>query len=439
MVRKTIDTLENVFLGMAGPQKRLTAACACTVEAEKDVSEHWLTRPGWRTLRVARITAWPGGGEGGEWPDDKAPAKQAWDEWNTIRLERGERAAIKHYRAHKAALTAGMAVSWPERYDRKRGDPDALYAAMWDYYDKGPDVFARGQQNQPLKRQHSIYLLTPEIVQSRAQDRAPGVVPDWAQVVVAATDINPSYALTSVVVAFGANQTAAVVWYGLHRMEVGKEATEIERRRIIYEHLAAHGRELAGLPCRPAAWYIDGGGSPEGCVIQLAFNAPQICGITASATFGRGWRNYRPTAKATYRVRVGEQLHQVYDTPEWTPNPTTKELEKVPRRWIVYNADYWREVAQRGWTGEPGAPGSCSLPRGTHADFAAQVTREQLAGKDEIGGRTVWVWNTAPGPHDYGDCMHMAYMGAAVAGIGTGGQVVVAKRANQRRVRHVAV
>jgi hypothetical protein len=52
------------------------------------------------------------------------------------------------------------------------------------------------------------------------------------------------------------------------------------------------------------------------------------------------------------------------------------------------------------------------------------VTREQLAGKDDVGGRTVWVWNTAPGPHDYGDCMHMAYMGAAVQGIGTGGQVV---------------
>ena len=81
----------------------------------------------------------------------------------------------------------------------------------------------------------------------------------------------------------------------------------------------------------------------------------------------------------------------------------------------------WREVAQRGWTGEPGAPGSCSLPAGNHADFATQVTREQLAGKDDIGGKQVWVWNTAPGPHDYGDCMQMVYMAAASVGIGTGG------------------
>jgi len=428
-VRKTIDTLENVFLGMAGPQKRLTAACACTVEADNDVSEHWLSRPGWKTLRVSRITSWPGGGEGGDWPDLKAPVVAAWDEWNRIRLENGERAAIKHYKANKAELTAGMAVSWPERYDRGRGDPDAMYAAMWDRYDKGPEVFARGQQNLPLKRGVSVYTLTPAIVQSRAQpDRAPGVVPDWAQTVIAATDINPSYALSSVVVAFGATQTAAVCWYGLFKsppLPVPKECTEIEKRRIIYEALAIHGRQIAGLPCRPATWFIDGGGSPEGCVIQFAFNAPQICGLQAWCTFGRGWKTYRPTAKATYRVTVGEQLHKV--------------SERRDRQWIIYNADYWREIYQRGFTGEPGAPGSCSLPAGNHSDFAAQLCREQLAGKDDIGGRMVWVWNTAPGPHDYGDCMHMAYMGAAVAGIGTGGQVVRPANRQRRRPSGVTV
>jgi hypothetical protein len=99
----------------------------------------------------------------------------------------------------------------------------------------------------------------------------------------------------------------------------------------------------------------------------------------------------------------------------------------------VYHADYWREVAQRGWTGEPGAPGSCSLPAGNHADFATQVTREQLAGKDDIGGKAVWVWSVAPGPHDYGDCMHMAYMGASVCGIGTGGVVRGPPKKNNRR------
>jgi hypothetical protein len=58
---------------------------------------------------------------------------------------------------------------------------------------------------------------------------------------------------------------------------------------------------------------------------------------------------------------------------------------------------------------------------GHHRELADQICREQLRGKEEIGGRMVWVWDTAPGKHDYGDSMAMGYMGAAMLGIGTGG------------------
>jgi hypothetical protein len=116
----------------------------------------------------------------------------------------------------------------------------------------------------------------------------------------------------------------------------------------------------------------------------------------------------------------GEQAHRV--------------IERRDRQWIVWNADFWREVAQQGWAGEPGAPGSCSLPAGNHGDFADQICREQLAGKDEVAGRMVWIWNTLPGAHDFGDCMAMAYMGASWAGIGTGGA-----KAAPKTVAHVAI
>ncbi len=412
MVSKTIDRLENVFLGMAGPQKRLAAACACTVEARGDVSEHWLDRPGWRTMRIARITSWPGGGSGGDWPDEDRPEKSLWDEWNEVRLEQGEKAAVQFYLDRKKAMTKDMTVSWGHRYDKGRGEPDAMYSAMRERYDKGADVFSRAQQNDPLKRGVTLYTLTPEIVQSRATDRAAGVVPDWAQTVVAATDVNMSYALSSVIVAFGRDQTAAVAWYGLYEkppLPIRNEETEIEQRRKLYDALAKHGREIASLPCRPNHWVIDGGGSPEGTVIQLAFNAPKICGLNATCCFGRGWYQYRPTSRKKHKVYLGEQWHRV--------------MERRDRQWVIYHADYWREIAQRGWTGEPGAPGSCSLPKGKHNDFALQVTREILEDKGEgRSGRMEWTYSKAGGQkHDYGDCMHMAYMAAAMMGIGTGG------------------
>ena len=97
------------------------------------------------------------------------------------------------------------------------------------------------------------------------------------------------------------------------------------------------------------------------------------------------------------------------------------EFDVRGRKWVAWNADYWREAAQKAWTGSVGAPGSCSLPAGNHRDFAEQVCREQLAGKGEVGGAMVWTWNTLPGRHDFGDCMAMLFMGAAWQGIGTSG------------------
>ena len=91
------------------------------------------------------------------------------------------------------------------------------------------------------------------------------------------------------------------------------------------------------------------------------------------------------------------------------------------RKWFAWQADYWREVAQRAWLGSVGAPGSVSLFRGQHREFADQIAREQLKGKAEIGGQMFWNWHTQPGPHDYGDVMAQAFAAAAWGGIGTGG------------------
>jgi hypothetical protein len=402
-VADTCDVIDGDVAGVgeAGSQVPMLMSGNCIVP--DDVMAHYLASREWHGLRVPCVLTWPDG-----WEDDKSECRKLWREWYD-RLT-GNDGAAQFYRKNRKRMVAGMKLSAPAAFRRAEKTRDPLLGAMRAYHKMGHDAFMAERQQDPQRRAHSVYLLTPEIVQSRAQDRGPGVVPDWAQIVVAATDINPSYALTTAVVAFGANQVAAVLWYGLHKMTVAKETTEIEKRRIIYEHLAAHGRELAGLPCRPGSWFIDGGGSPEGCVIQFAFNAPQICGLTAACCFGRNAQQFRPVTKATYRVRQGEQYQHV--------------SERRDRQWIIYNADYWREISQRGWTGEPGAPGSCSLPKGNHADFAYQCTREPLEKKGPgLRGNLEWAYHKTNDVHDYGDCMHMAYMGAAVAGIGTGGQV----------------
>jgi len=162
---------------------------------------------------------------------------------------------------------------------------------------------------------------------------------------------------------------------------------------------------------------VDAGGSAFDVVLRFCAESIRACGLQATPATGRGARNYKPWGKSIIG-KPREQCHMASDV--------------RGRKWVAWHADYWREQAQKAWTGSAGAPGSCSLPAGHHTEFGEQICREQLAGKGEIGGAMQWVWHTQPGRHDYGDCMAMVFMGAAWGGIGTGG-------GETRRPRKVAV
>ena len=89
--------------------------------------------------------------------------------------------------------------------------------------------------------------------------------------------------------------------------------------------------------------------------------------------------------------------------------------------------------------GDVGAPGTCTLPAGSHDKFAAQYCNERLAGKGEVGGKIVWNYTRVPGKNDFLDAMAQGYALGAFNGIGTGGTVARPKQVNRRRVRHVKV
>lgn len=412
---KVIRKIDYDLRSLSGPMRRLAVMAAVTVVRDGDVATKLLERPGTQGIRLGQINHWPE-----DWNKKDSKSKQAWDEWRDEQLEGladkdgGERARV-YYRKHKRKLSAGFQVSWKHRYhhgdENRPSDPDALFSAMWDYYDLGEDAFMAERQNTPIKHGVSLYTLNADVIKSRQdKDRQPFVIPDWSKLVVTATDINPSYGLSSVTLSFGSDQTAAVLWYGIYEdapLPVTAEMTEAQTAQIIYEALVLHGKQLAASACVPETWVIDAGGSAFDVVIRFCKNSKKTCGLEAIPATGRASRKYRPFGRNVLG-KPREQCHQRCD-----PNR---------RKWVVWNADYWRELAQKGWTGSIGAPGSCTLFAGHHQDFPEQICREQLQGKAEVGGQMIWVWNTQPGKHDYGDCMAMAYMGAAWNGIGTGGR-----------------
>jgi hypothetical protein len=379
---------------------------AVTCVARGDIAEYLLEREGTEAVRYGQIMRWPDG-----WTEHESAARVAWREWNEARLagmasdDDGE-AAREYYRQHRATMTQGMEVSWPERV--APNDVDALYTAIWDYHDLGEAAFMAERQNQPLAETITLYNLSPSVILGRVDNnRAANDLPEWARTVILSTDINRSYAISNVLLAFGADQRAAVLDYWQTPIAANDEMTPAEIKRIAIEGLGTVGRQVLARPHLPRLWVIDGGGTPQDTVNDFAGVSVRSFGLQAIAAYGRGSRNYRPTAPGKGRGRSdAEEAHIVIDG---------------MRRWAIWNADYWREQAQRGWTGTLGAPGTVDLPAGRHMGFAEEICREQLVGKNEVGGKMIWLWNTLPGAHDYGDCMAQGYMGAALLGIGTGG------------------
>jgi hypothetical protein len=427
LVRKTVERIESDLFNLAGPETRLSVMTACTVIESGDVSEHFLTHPDFEAVRCGQVVTWPAGFE-----DKASEARKLWEAWNVERVEGmaghdGGKRARAFYRKHKVTLTAGLSVSWAHRYDRRRNDPDARFAALWDYYRMGEAAFMSERQNTPLKTETTVYDLTPELVASRVHPgRRRCDVPAEARLLIAGTDLN-HYGLHSAVAGFGNDGTAWLAWYGRHdgdgRGIVPKDCPEPEAKRRMFEALTLHGQELAGLPLlrdgqsmRPGLWIVDAGYMPD--VVRRYVDGPgRALGIPVLPARGFNADKYRPEGRGT----IGRPREQCHFTES-----------AVAGRFVAFNACYWREVTQRAFLASPNAPGSLSFFEGRHAEFAEHVTRERLIEKLQGQYGPVWRWRTAPGWHDYLDALVMCFVGAAWGGIGTGGYVEPPKPTRKR-------
>ena len=406
-IADTIAIIDGDVGGCGDSGRDLPMLLACNCIERGDVADHYLNHSEWKALRIPCIETWPDG-----WDEPNSAARAAWDEWAEIWRGGGDDLAF--YKKNKAVMTTGMVLSAPAAFKGAEKCPDAFYGVIRMFYRMGREAFMAERQQapvDPIAEAGGPYSLTSEIIQSRTDPtRKMGERPDWVTRVVASTDINPSHALTTVVVGFGEDQSAAVLWYGLHRLSIPGDTPAPELARALFEQLAIHGKALAGLPVVPEVWAIDAGGANFDAVIRFSETSARLCGIPAHGFTGRSAKFYRPYGKHVSGT-PREQCHGCLD-------------RKLGRhiRWVAWNSDYWKEVAQRAWLGEIGSPSAISLFDGLHSEFAAQVSNERLLGKGDVGGQTFWNWVRVPGRNDFGDATAQAYALAAYGGTGTGGQ-----------------
>ena len=410
-VRKIIEIIEGDLFSLAGPAKRLSVMAACTIIEQGDVACYLLQNPDFTAVITSQITAWPSG-----WDDTKSATRKLWDEWNKTRIDamadgNGGKPAQSFYRANKQAMTEGMQVSWAARFDKRRGDPDARYAAMLDFYRIGERAFMAERQNQPLAQgEASILDLPVDHVARRVNGLDRLVAPEDAVAVAGMVDTNGDH-LRWALAAVSNTRALSIVDYGMYPggnqlLLTGKESEAVELMRGL-TGLDAHLQSLTitrnGQPMRVEIMMLD-----VGYLMQPSFDwiraIHRVSGIPWIASRGWGSRNYRPGKTAIGTPGDGFHLS------EW----------QGKGRAISHDADLWRHRMQKGFLLPAGAPDSITLygTEGQHHDvLAAGICCERLVAYAMTDAGPLYKWQNTPGErNDWGDVCTGLYVAAARLG-----------------------
>ena len=405
-VADTLKQIDTQWQCLAGPDKRISMMVACTIYAPDDVGESLGKRRNTVFVRIPRVTSWPVGFEKAE-----SLTRQLWDRWFDLYDDDKTRdMAFRFYRQNRAAMTNGFTVSWKYRFDRSKGDPDALFSAMVDYYTKGREAFFSEYQNQPVAHETKYYELTPQCILKHQIELHENEIPEDTVYAVLTTDINYSYGLTYEAAAFNREGRCHVFAEGVWCQEPlpisAKNTNQEQRQRLVKKALEVMAEWVDLQPWKLDVWYIDAGGEQFETVTSFC-RAAKKNGKLGRAMIGRAGKTYDPSVKTC----VGRVRGRVYAC-------FTRESGK----WYCFDADYYKELGQTSWITPEGEPGSATIYKGSHRDYADQMCREVLEAKGVImgrGGRTtvVYKWNTLPGKHDKLDTHAMAYAGAGYAGM----------------------
>lgn len=140
-------------------------------------------------------------------------------------------------------------------------------------------------------------------------------------------------------------------------------------------------------------------------------NCIRLVGIKAAAFVGRASTNFNPLVRSRLRDAIGQTV--------LCGNDSERQKAGSGNKYTFFDADTYKEMAQKAFLAQVGSAGSCSLYKAReqeHTDFAIQFCNEKLTNiRTDSAGKVHYTWKTNE-PHDYLDCMSMAF--ATVASLG---------------------
>jgi hypothetical protein len=406
---------------LPGPGESMAVFCPCTVIYEGDLADQILNRdthPEWdgeRTKMVERF------------PDDMSK----WDTYaDVLRAEMVESKTItkatKFYAGDRDAMDDGFVITWPERYDRQKGEISAIQHAM-NLRIRNEAAFFAECQNEPIIAQDDLELLSADAICKKTTNYGRGVVPDECSVVTAFTDVQMEH-LFWMVCAWTPDFTGYVIDYGawpeqkrnyFTRRDIRKKLSHVyngDESGIMFAALTELGHKLASAPYLKhgggelslGRWCIDGNWrSREQAVRAYAKQSPYASVIALS--YGRGVKasqNPFSEAQRAIKWRTGPGWF-------WSDGPG-------PAKGVMFDANLWKKRVHNGLMLSTGSRGSIQLfkaPPQVHRMLADHLLAEKPV-KNEANGRTVYEWQDIPGRDNEGlDCLVGCALGASICGI----------------------
>lgn len=403
-VEKARSKIYKTYMKLGKSVERPSLLMASTPIEPDDLSETIAKDPNWKTETFPLMLSMP----------------------SSLSLWRGEYKRIREkavdelsghpetdfYLAHRGEMDADAKPFWSECYNHDGSEISAIQHAMNLFLDD-EESFLSEYQMQPKRRSAELILPRTEIPRKIYPGYVEGSIPPGYIYTFAATDINPSYALTTSITAFKPDRSAFVTRHILSPIHIDVSSTSFDD--LVFAALAQHGEALhaLGLPIR--AWGIDASGQQFSAVTNFTKTAIRSVHMPAVAMTGRANTKFNPYVKSRTRDAINNTVDCADDLEKAA---MARGMSGIGARWIAWNADVYKEAVQRALLAPQLAPRGCTVyADGDHTDFAIQVCNEILRGKKPSGdGRDAFIWESHD-PHDFLDTMAMNYALAGRAGI----------------------
>jgi|688.fasta_scaffold25397_5 hypothetical protein len=413
-------------LGLAGPTKKISAMCPCTVIQQGDLADQLLDRtanPEWRGHKTALLRSLP----------------TDLTHWNKYRELRGDslrehediRLATDYYAQNRLAMDAGCVPSWAQRFE-----PHQLSAVQYamDIWAKDESAFWAEYQNQPLQEEETgIETLRAAELLERCNQRPRRTVPAWATKLTAFFDVQQDV-LPWLVVAWADDLTGAVIDYGAYPeqskrywtlRDLTKTLRDVTQAATVEQALEMGLGQLADQ-LLATTWTQEDSGKQ--CKVDWL-------GIDG---------NWQLSTEMVYQVARARQRVYAHHgrfvgaaslpMEGWKREPGVRQghfWRLLPGRKVQTDINSWKTIVAKRLRAEVGKMGSIEFfgdrPR-VHELLVDQLSAEygvQVEGR----GRRVTEWKLRPGrDNHYWDCLVGCAVGASMVGGTIAGQAKATRK-----------